>query len=492
MSHLLFRQLRNRYGQRIDGATRREFLRGSLATGTALLLSGPVAFAQTKPNGKSVVVIGAGFSGLAAAYELTAAGYAVTVVEARDRIGGRVLTFTDFVPGRTVEGGGELIGSNHPTWVAYAKKFGLEFLDIVESDDTSPIEIGGRTLSDKESSDLWDEMNKASKLMDKDSDSVPADEPWNTPNAAALDKRTVADWLAGIDASDLAKKGLAAQLVSNNGVALEKQSYLGQLAQVRGGGGDKYWTESEAYHCKGGNQQLARKLADGVGADRIALKLPASKVTIKAGKVVVSCADGREITADDVVVSVPPSVWKTIAFDPGLPPGLAPQMGADVKYLMSLKNRFWKEAKLSADSLSDGNIQLTWEGTDGQEGDAPAEMVAFSGGPGADAMRAVAADKRDAAYMDDLKKRYPTLPDAFVASRFMDWPGTEWTMASYSFPAPGQVTTVGPLLAKGIEGKIHFAGEHTCYKFVGYMEGALNSGVTVARRLAVRDGVSKD
>ena len=53
------------------------------------------------------------------------------------------------------------------------------------------------------------------------------------------------------------------------------------------------------------------------------------------------------------------------------------------------------------------------------------------------------------------------------------------------------MTTVGPLLHDGIEGRLHFAGEHACYKFVGYMEGALNSGVSIARRLAVRDGAAK-
>jgi monoamine oxidase len=73
----------------------------------------------------------------------------------------------------------------------------------------------------------------------------------------------------------------------------------------------------------------------------------------------------------------------------------------------------------------------------------------------------------------------------------MNWPSAEWTLAGYSFPAPGQVTTVGPLLHDGIEGRLHFAGEHACYKFVGYMEGALNSGVAIARRLAVRDGAAK-
>ena len=72
----------------------------------------------------------------------------------------------------------------------------------------------------------------------------------------------------------------------------------------------------------------------------------------------------------------------------------------------------------------------------------------------------------------------------------MDWPSDAWVRASYSFPAPGQVTTMGPILREGV-GHLHFAGEHTCYAFVGYMEGALNSGVSIARRLAERDGVLK-
>jgi monoamine oxidase len=78
-----------------------------------------------------------------------------------------------------------------------------------------------------------------------------------------------------------------------------------------------------------------------------------------------------------------------------------------------------------------------------------------------------------------------------LKTRFMDWPSDAWVRASYSFPAPGQVTTMGPTLREGVGGHLHFAGEHTCYAFVGYMEGALNSGVSIARRLAQRDGVLK-
>ena len=72
----------------------------------------------------------------------------------------------------------------------------------------------------------------------------------------------------------------------------------------------------------------------------------------------------------------------------------------------------------------------------------------------------------------------------------MDWPGDRWTMGGYSFPAPGQVTTQGPTLYEGI-GRLHFAGEHTSYAFVGFMEGALNSGAALARRIATREGIVK-
>src|SRR5687768_1593598 len=128
----LYAQLHRRYGTK-DGLTRREMIQRSLAAAGVLLISDSLTFGAQK-TGARVVVIGGGFSGLAAAYELSRAGYDVTVVEARNRVGGRVISFSDLVPGKNVEGGGELIGSNHPAWVAYAKQFKLEFLDVGEED----------------------------------------------------------------------------------------------------------------------------------------------------------------------------------------------------------------------------------------------------------------------------------------------------------------------------------------------------------------------
>ena len=85
---------------------------------------------------------------------------------------------------------------------------------------------------------------------------------------------------------------------------------------------------------------------------------------------------------------------------------------------------------------------------------------------------------------------YKGIRASFVKGRFMDWPSDIWTQASYSFPAPGQVTTMGPVLWNA-NSRVRFAGEHTSYAFTGYMEGALHSGALVARAIAERDGVAK-
>jgi monoamine oxidase len=110
-------------------------------------------------------------------------------------------------------------------------------------------------------------------------------------------------------------------------------------------------------------------------------------------------------------------------------------------------------------------------------------MTGFSGGPMAEKALAMGKDEREAAFSAQYEAFYPGFGENKVATRYMSWPKETWTGASYSFPAPGQVTTVGPLMAKSyMGGKLHIAGEHACYKFVGYMEGALSSGATSIAR----------
>lgn len=495
MSRSLYGWMKRRRMPRLDAMTRREMLQRTAAGAAALLLSGNAcAAARGRRDGKRIVVVGAGFAGLAAAHELAAAGYTVTIVEARKRVGGRVLSFSDFVEGRNVEGGGELIGSNHPNWLNFAERFSLEFLDITEPEEAEwPIVLGGKRLTSEEADALYEEMDAAFSAMNGDAEPVDAEEPWKSPRAAELDARATADWVAQLEVSELCKAGITAQLEADNGAPTARQSYLANLAQVKGGGLEKYWTDSEVYRCLGGNDRLATKLANGAvetGRATLALGNAAKRIEHDGARVRVTLADGEVLECDDVVLALPPPTWGAIEFAPALPAGLAPQMGVNTKYLARVKSRFWEEAGLAADGLTDGVIGWTWDATHGQEGDGPACLTAFSGGSGAATARSWKSDERDALYLAEYARLYPTMKEHFEQARFMDWPGDPLTRAGYSIPAPGEITTVGPRLRKGLA-RIHFAGEHCSHAFPGYMEGALASGVAVARRLAVRDGVAR-
>jgi monoamine oxidase len=275
-------------------------------------------------------------------------------------------------------------------------------------------------------------------------------------------------------------------MVADNGVASEWQSYLGNLAMVKGGGLEKYWTDSEVYSCKGGNQQLARRLATDIGNAKVLLSTAVTGITIGERAVSVKLANNRILEADDVVVTVPPPVWNRIGFEPPLPATLSPQMGSNVKCLIHVKDRFWRRAGLAPDSLSDGAVQLTWDGTSTQPGPGSA-LVAFSGGPSADTCRSWPLSARYDRYLTELEKSYRGVRPAFVKGRFMDWPADIWVKGSYSFPSPGEVTSMGPVIWRD-DARLHFAGEYSSYAFMGYMEGALHSGALVARRIAERDG----
>src|SRR5215213_7391986 len=190
----LYARLHSRFGEPID---RREMIRRSPAAAAGVLLSDRFAFGAQRPSSPRVVVIGAGFAGLAAAYELSRAGASVTVLEARNRVGGRVVSFRDLVPGGTMEGGAELIGSNHPIWNAYKAQLRLSFVDIAEEEGDAPIVLNGRRLSAAEAEKLWEEMSAALNGLNADAAAIP--DPfaaWTAPSARAWDARSLGDWIA--------------------------------------------------------------------------------------------------------------------------------------------------------------------------------------------------------------------------------------------------------------------------------------------------------
>lgn len=467
--------------------SRREMLKGMMASAAGLMLSYNCSGASAK-NGKKIIIIGAGFSGLAAAFELSSAGYDVTVVEARDRVGGRVHTLYDFIPGKTVEAGAELIGSNHPTWQAYAKLFKLEMLERTQYPDSEkPTFLQGKLLTPKQAQALWEEVDQYLDKYNSLAMKIDAFQPWKSPDAQKLDNKTVDNWIDEMDCSPMAKLAIRLEESSDSNNP-GWDSLLGRLATIKGGGVEKYWTESEVYRCKGGNQQLAEKLADAVGRNRIIMETPVMDIDVEEKSVSVTLANGEVLHGDDVILAIPPGTWKRITFTPPLPPQLSPQMANQVKLLSEVKHRFWEKDKLSPNSLSDGPAAETWDATDKQSGEGHACLTVFAGGNAADQGRAWPSDQRIAHYALQVERIFPTFTQNFIKARFIDWPSDPWAQAGYSSPAPGQIMIFGPILYAGL-GRLHFAGEHTSFAFGGYMEGALHSGATLAKRLAQRDGI---
>jgi monoamine oxidase len=442
---------------------------------------------------RKIAVIGAGLAGLCAAYELNGLGYDVTVYEARGRVGGRVHTLDGFVEGKIAEGGGELIGANHPLWNSYKHHFGLSFSDVQDYGN-SPFRFHGATLTADQSKDLADEMDEQFRLLTNLAASiVDPFEPWTNRNAKALDAISLGEWICKAKCSILCKHAISVMLAADNGIPSKDQSLLAVLAMVKGGGLDRYWTDTELFRCKEGNQKLAQHFADWLNRTKTAVIENSPVESIAPSGVGVSLTVKGEKTpdADDVILAVPPSVWNNIDFSrfQELAAKLSkpPKMGSNVKYLMRLKERFWQEFASSPTLSDDGPVDLTWETTEADDtGDFV--MVAFSGSVDAGTCANWSDDVRRRNYVSTMHEPYPGIAENIKETKFMNWPNEDWTKASYYFPHLNEVTAWGPFWRAGYGGWLHFAGEHTSYAFMGYMEGALSSGYRLARRLAVRDG----
>lgn len=470
--------------------SRRELLQTGLAAAAGSLISASESrTAEQQGRGRKVLVVGAGFSGLACALELLSAGCEVSIVEARDRIGGRVHSFANLIPGKTAEAGGEFLGANHPIVLGYAATLKLELIEVEESgtDPPGPVILNGQRLSNEDLHNTRTDVDRALSLLTDAARSVMLQEPWNSPDAQALDRISTADWLQQLAISRLSKDLVAAQLVSNNGVALDVQSQLGNLAQIRGGDLERFWTDTERFRCRGGNDQFASRLAERLGNNRIILNTAVTQITTTRSIGRVNTATGQVYEADDVVLCIPPTTWSRIRFDPLLPQVLRPQMGHAVKFLSVVRDHFWTPRKLAPESTSYGGIGQTFLATANQDQTNPNEVLtSFLGGPTAQAWSKRPEPRRIADFQRELDALCPGFLESVRKTLFVDWLNQPWTGGGYSFPSPGQITTQGPILRNGI-GRLHFAGEHTCYPFVGYMEGALRSGVEAARRILNRN-----
>ncbi|MGA2431268.1 MAG: FAD-dependent oxidoreductase [Candidatus Acidiferrum sp.] len=450
---------------------------------------------RIQESNKSIAVIGAGLAGLSAAYELRKRGYRVTIFEASDRSGGRTITIKELVKRHHMDGGAELIGSNHPLWLFYADQFHLGFSDVLEYDE-SPIIIGSKPLKPAAEKKLLADMNDAFSFISAHAKRIiDPYAPWTDPRASFLDQENVYDFVMRTKWPRLCKDAILQQLESDNGVSAKNQSLLGLLSMVRGGGMERYWIDTEVYRCKKGTQALSLMFAAVLEKwdCPIQYKSPVTRINVLEDAVQIS-TEARNDTPPfhDVVLAIPPSTWSKIpVWSPAALQnfiGVPPQMGQNIKGLVTFEKRFWEAQHLGPNATLNALVDQTWETTENlpkpQYG-----LVAFSGADHAARLSSMDDSNAQAAITAGLEQVYKQASKKVTNFKFMNWPKEEWAQASYSFPNCGDITRWGPKFSEGYGGRLHFVGEHTCYAFTGYMEGALQSGYRLARKLILRDGM---
>jgi monoamine oxidase len=450
-----------------------------------------------------VAVVGGGLAGLSAAWFLHQFGVQVTVLEAANRLGGRVLTDDQFIPGRVVEAGAELIGDNHPMWLELASRFDLEPTPITRDEDYEAeglavrIRFGDRDLDDDEARKLHQDLIRVFDVIGGDAFGIDPIEPWDSPGAEDFDQATVDQRLNVIcedlfgPESDLPRTAMEFLLANDNCAPTTEQSYLGLLALVSAGrfpdpedpddpeGMRGFWKVTERYRCHGGNDQLVRSLAGSLTDVRLNTRVAGVAVTIDNIGIDLDGDGVPEETFDHVVLAAPPSVWPTIESPSGFDPaGFTMSHGPAVKYLASFPSKFWKEQGLAPKANWD-LLGSVWEATDQQPED-PAfgdfGLATYSGGPHV---------LTESEYPQRLSEIFPGFAPS--VARLVDWPNTPHILTGYSVPSPGQVCTIGKALSTVHDGRLFFAGEQSCVPFFGYMEGALQSGARAARDLILTE-----
>lgn len=438
-----------------------------------------------------VAVVGAGLSGLRAARSLADAGREVVVLEARERVGGRLLNLT-LGEGVTLDLGGQWVGSDHVRVQRLAAELGVEIFPQ-HGGGRNLLDVGGKrrryrgTIPRLGPRVLWD-VFLARRRFDRLARAVGAEEPWVAERAAELDGETLAEWCERNVRTQVAREliGLAGRTVWGEGP--ERLSMLHVLFYVAAAGSfDKLIdTEGGAQQDRldGGAQLLPLGLAEALG-ERVRLGAPVRRIEQGEDRVRVM-ADGIEVEAERAIVAVPPAIAAKIEVEP-LPPG-RPQLaerlrpGALTKCMAVYDAPFWRADGLSGEAVTDaGPVTLTFDSSprDGSAG----VLLGFVGGPEARELAALPAAERRAPVLACLERLYGPRAAHPVEYAEQTWSEEDWSGGGpTSNFGPGGWTECGPFLREPA-GRLHWAGTETATVWSGYMEGALQAGERVAAEL---------
>ena len=456
-----------------------------------------------------VAIVGAGLAGLVAARRLAAAGAEPVVVEARDRVGGRLLN-EEIGEGKVVEVGGQWIGPTQERIAALAGELGVATFPTYD-EGRHLIEISGkltsysgpitgasagllRDLSRAISSLALVDFEQARARLDRMARSVPLEEPWLAARALEWDGQTFATWVRRNTRTTAARSLF--ELATEAVWAAEPSdvSLLHVLFYTRSGSGFNTLVgtdggaQQDRFH--GGSQRLALLMAAQLGEGRVRLATPVRRIEHGPEGVVLYAggasgeAGGTTVRARRAILAIPPTLAGRIAYDPPLP-ALRDQLtqrmpqGTVIKTMAIYERPFWREEGLSGQAASDGGPARVVFDNSPPDG-SPGVLLGFLEGRLARQWGARRASERREAILAGHARLFGER--AARPQRFVErvWAEEEWTRGCYGcLMTTGGWTEFGRALRAPI-GPLHWAGAETATVWNGYMDGAVQSGERAA------------
>ncbi|HEX5856679.1 MAG TPA: NAD(P)/FAD-dependent oxidoreductase [Microbacterium sp.] len=441
---------------------------------------------------RDVVIVGAGAAGLTAANELRRAGLSVAVLEARDRVGGRL--WTDDIDGAMLEIGGQWVSPDQEALKETLAELGLETYSRYREGESVYINKAGELT--RFTGDIFPVPPATEKVMVELIERLDAmvaqmdpDRPWEHPDAEALDRVSFEGWLAQQTDDEEARENIALFIA---GAMLTKPAHafsaLQALLMAASAGSFSHLVDADFIldeRVVGGLQQVPLLLAERLGDD-VFLGQPVR--TLEWGtEGVVAVADGMTVRARFAILALAPVLYDRVSFVPPLP-RLQHQlhqhisMGFVIKVHAVYETPFWREAGLSGTAFSP--YEVAHEAYDNtNHGDPRGTLVGFVSDQVADAVFTLSPEERKERILESLSHYYGEQAKHPVVYYESDWGSEEWTRGAYaaSFDLGG-LHRYGAHLRTPV-GPIHFACSDIAGAGYQHVDGAIRMGRESARHI---------
>jgi monoamine oxidase len=436
---------------------------------------------------RDVVVLGAGLAGMSAARDLVAGGADVLVLEARSRVGGRVHAAT-LDDGRRVQLGGEVVGEAHTAYRELCAELGLALEPSYVADPgqltwglAEGVWVGDEApwMSEDERADA----DRIERQFEALAATVDPDDPWSHPEAARLDRLSLADWLRAHDALPAVRRRHELASLSLSCDSPERTSLLSELRKHAFLPGEAFYDLGawEGLRCSEGSAAVVERLAEGLEG-RIRLDAVVTSVQVVSGsEVVVTLTDGEEIRAEAVVCALPAGPLREVSLS-GISDERLASLGSQrqalaAKVVAAFEEPFWQAEGQNGLAEAEWLFGSTWPQSPGVLSMLvpPERLAPFLAAPPA-ARRAAGVDGLVGVYGEQA-----AAPDALLEHAWGVDPFTQGYIASW---APGDLHRIGPLHGAH-EPPFYIAGSD--HWLAGYMEGAVRTGRGAAQA-ALRAG----